>query len=168
MLIAVGKVRAPHGLKGHIKVEALSGDPGLFKGLDCVYVGDNPEKAARRRIEGVKGMVGTGAIIKLEGIDSPEEADNLRASFLYLEEGELPDLPDDTFYSYRLVGMEVISTLGKPMGRVMRVESYPANDCLSVLGADGREFLVPAVKDFVKSVDEESGVITVEDRAGLR
>ncbi len=168
MLIAVGKVRAPHGLKGHIKVEALSGSPGFLNGLDYVFIGESSEKVTRRRIEGLKGVVGSNAIIKLEGIDSPEEADSQRASFLFLEEDGLPELPDDTFYSYRLEGMEVISTEGKHLGRVVRVESYPANDCLAVLGMDGREFLVPAVKDIVKSVDVQNKRITVEDRAGLR
>lgn len=168
MLIAVGKVRAPHGLKGHIKVEALSGDPGIFHGLGHIYVGSSPDSATSRRIEGIKGIVGAGAILKLEDVDSPEDADCMRASFLYLEEDELPELPEDTFYSYKLVGMQVMSTDGRLLGKVARVDSYPANDCLAVIGGDGSEFLVPAVKDIVKSVDEVSGVITVEDRTGLR
>ena len=168
MLIAVGKVRAPHGLKGHIKVEALSGSPDFLLDIDSIFIGESPEGASKRRIEGLKGIVGSGAILKLEGIDSPEAASCLRASFLYIEEEGLPELPEDTFYSYRLVGMEVVSTDGKHLGKVARVDSYPANDCLAVMGADGREFLVPAVKDIVKSVDEESGRITIEDRAGLR
>ncbi len=168
MLIAVGKVRAPHGLKGHIKVEALSGDPGLFQGLDHIFMGNTPELAVKWRIEGIKGIVGSGAILKLEGIDSPEDAAGLRTSFLYLDEQGLPELPEDTFYSYKLVGMEVRSTEGRHLGKVSRVDNYPANDCLAVVGADGKEFLVPAVKDIVKSVDEKQGLITIEDRAGLR
>lgn len=168
MLIAVGKVRAPHGLKGHIKVEALSGDPGVLQGLGHIFIGSSPESAVERRIEGLKGIVGAGAILKLEGVDSPEDADCMRTSFLYLEEDELPKLPEDTFYSYKLVGMKVLSTDGRNLGEVVRVDSYPANDCLAVIGGDGREFLVPAVKDIVKSVDEACGTITVEDRTGLR
>lgn len=168
MLIAVGKVRAPHGLKGHIKVEALSGSTDFLQGLDYVFIGKDAGDTHRRRIEGLKGIVGPTAIIKIEGFDTPEAAEGLRMNMLFLDEDELPELPEGTFYSYKLEGMDVFSTDGALLGKVRRVESYPANDCLAVIGADGQEFLVPAVKDIVKSIDEKAGRITIEDRAGLR
>jgi 16S rRNA processing protein RimM len=154
MLVAIGKVRSVHGLKGFIKAEAYTGSDRTLKAQDELFLGASESSCRLYKVEGLKG--------------SPEDADSLKGYLIFIEQAQLPQLPAGSYYSFMLEGMEVETTEGKRLGKVRCVDHYPANDILTVCSEDGPDILIPAVKDIVRNVDMKSSKIIVEDRKGLR
>jgi len=168
MLIVIGKVRSVHGLKGFIKVEAFTGSDRTLRHQDEIFLGASEKSCRPFKVEGLKGATGDAVLIKLVGVDTPDSADSLKGYLIFIEQGGLPQLPEGSYYSFMLEGMEVETTEGKRLGKVTKVDHYPASDILTVSCEDGSEVLIPAVKDIVKSVDVKASKIVVEDRKGLR
>ncbi len=167
MLIAVARVRSSHGIKGFIKASALSGHPDTVKAQKELRIGANEDSAVIFKLEGVRPTTADSMLIKLEGIDSMDEAEQLKGMTIYIPEEALPALPQLTYYSYQLEGCLAYFEDGSLLGAVKRVDSFPANDVLVVETTDGIEVLVPATKDIIKAVDLDSRRITIENRKGL-
>jgi len=158
--ITIGQVLAPWGLEGKLKVEVITDFPHRLSPRSQLYVDRQPVTIA-----GTSWQKGK-AIIKLEGIDSVEQAEELRGKTLEIHRRQLETLPEGQYYHFQLIGLEVWTTEGKRLGKVIRVLSAPSNDN-SVVGGEKGEILIPAIEDVVKSVDLESGRITIEAIEGL-
>lgn len=158
--ITIGQVLAPWGLEGKLKVEVITDFPHRLSPRSQLYVDRQPVTIA-----GTSWQKGK-AIIKLEGIDSVEQAEELRDKTLEIHRRQLETLPEGQYYHFQLIGLEVWTTEGKRLGKVIRVLSAPSNDNYVVSGEKG-EILIPAIEDVVKSVDLESGRITIEAIEGL-
>lgn len=158
--ITIGQVLAPWGLEGKLKVEVITDFPHRLSPRSQLYVDRQPVTIA-----GTSWQKGK-AIIKLEGIDSVEQAEELRGKTLEIHRRQLETLPEGQYYHFQLIGLEVWTTEGKRLGKVIRVLSAPSNDNY-VVGGEKGEILIPAIEDVVKSVDLESGRITIEAIEGL-
>ncbi|MBA7646059.1 Ribosome maturation factor RimM [subsurface metagenome] len=158
--ITIGQVLAPWGLEGKLKVEVITDFPHRLSPRSQLYVDRQPVTIA-----GTSWQKGK-AIIKLEGIDSVEQAEELRGKTLEIHRRQLETLPEGQYYHFQLIGLEVWTTEGKRLGKVIRVLSAPSNDNYVVSGEKG-EILIPAIEDVVKSVDLESRRITIEAIEGL-
>lgn len=158
--ITIGQVLAPWGLEGKLKVEVITDFPHRLSPRSQLYVDRQPVTIA-----GTSWHKGK-AIIKLEGIDSVEQAEELRGKTLEIHRRQLETLPEGQYYHFQLIGLEVWTTEGKRLGKVIRVLSAPSNDNY-VVGGEKGEILIPAIEDVVKSVDLESGRITIEAIEGL-
>ena len=158
--ITIGQVLAPWGLEGKLKVEVITDFPHRLSPRSQLYVDRQPVTIA-----GTSWQKGK-AIIKLEGIDSVEQAEELRGKTLEIHRRQLETLPEGQYYHFQLIGLEVWTTEGKRLGKVIKVLSAPSNDNYVVSGEKG-EILIPAIEDVVKSVDLESGRITIEAIEGL-
>ncbi len=156
----IGQVLAPWGLEGKLKVEVITDFPHRLAPRSQFYVDRQP-----MTIAGTSWHKGK-AIIKLEGIDSVEQAEKLRGKTLEIHHRQLETLPEGQYYHFQLIGLEVWTTEGKRLGKVIRVLSAPSNDNY-VVGGEKGEILIPAIEDVVKSVDLESGRITIEAIEGL-
>lgn len=158
--ITIGQVLAPWGLEGKLKVEVITDFPHRLSPRSQLYVDRQPVTIA-----GTSWHKGK-AIIKLEGIDSVEQAEELRGKTLEIHRRQLETLPEGQYYHFQLIGLEVWTTEGKRLGKVIRVLSAPSNDNY-VVGGEKGEILIPAIEDVVKSVDLESRRITIEAIEGL-
>lgn len=107
-----------------------------------------------------------GLMVKLRGIDTPEDAARLRGAPLQLLESEVPAPPQNTYYHFQILGLRVRTTTGEDIGVVEEILENPANDVYVVQGQKG-EVLVPAIGDVVKEIDLQRGVITVDAIPGL-
>ena len=159
-LIEIGRVTKPWGVKGEVKVRITTDIPGRFDELEGVWLDTGREEPRWYRIESVKRLKGAVAI-KLESVDSPEQAELLRNADVGVPESERAELGEDEFYIYELVGLKVIAPDGRSLGKLSRVWQGAANEVFEVTGREG-SILVPAVKVFVKRVDLKSGVIVVD------
>jgi len=158
--IAVGRVLAPWGVKGEVKVEVLTDFPDRFAPDEEVYVGGRAVT-----IEGCKWHRGR-AILKLVTIDSVEDAQKLSGQFLEIPQSRLRPLPQDEYYQFQLLGLEVWTTDGEFLGRIARILPTGNNDVYVVPLTRG-EVLIPATEDVVKSVDIDNGRMTIEAVKGL-
>jgi len=163
--IAIGKILRPRGIRGELKVMPFAASPERFARLDRVYVESPRGSVHRCRVVQVRQQ-GRFFNLKLEGIDTIEDAEVLRNGFLLIDRSEIPSLPEGFFYVFELVGMEVRTETGRRLGEIHEVLDLPAND-VYVVRDGAREFLIPAVRDIVRRIDTSSGVMIVDDRKGL-
>jgi 16S rRNA processing protein RimM len=78
----------------------------------------------------------------------------------------LHHLPEGQYYTFQLIGLDVVTTEGKRIGQITDIMSTPSNDVYIVEGKRG-EILIPAIEDVVKSIDLKKGKIVIEAIEGL-
>ena len=159
-LIVVGRVVAPWGVKGEVKVEVMTDFPDRFSPGEEVHIDGCPMRIENSRWH--KGRV----TLKLDTVDSVEAAEKLRGRWLEIPSSKLRPLPQDQYYQFQLIGLEVWTTEGQHLGRIADILPTGSNDVYLVQGELG-ELLIPAIEDVVKSVELEKGRIVVELIAGL-
>jgi 16S rRNA processing protein RimM len=106
------------------------------------------------------------AIVKLDTIDSIEQAEKLQGQTIEIHHSQLQPLPEGQYYHFQLIGLEVWTTQGELLGKISQILTAESNDNYVVHGAKG-EILIPAIEDIVKSVDLDNGRITIEAIDGL-
>lgn len=161
--IAVGEIIGTFGIKGDLKVRLLTDFPERFARTPTLYLGDERAPRASTNAREHKNMV----LLHLAGVETPEEGDRLRGTMLYVPEGEISALPPDQFYLHDVVGMRVLHVNGTELGTVVDVLPTGGNDVYVVHGADGRESMLPAVKEFIRAMDVSARTITVDPIPGL-
>jgi 16S rRNA processing protein RimM len=150
--LAAGRVGRPHGLDGSFHVTHARG-PLLALGA-TVRVGDEDIEIVRR--------AGTDErpILRLAGHDDREAAVALRGRDLMVHRDVVPELGEDEWYAEDLEGLRVVDG-SVAVGRVRRMVALPSCEALEVQ-RDGDDLLVPLVRDAVRSVDVNAGVIDVD------
>ena len=161
--IIIGRVKAPHGVRGEFRVEILTDFPERFQGLKRLYVG---ETHAAHDIEKAR-FTPKGALLKLSGIDSREAAASYSHSYIALPEAELPPLPTGAFHHHQIKGLEVCTEDGRNLGTVMEILTTGGNDVYIVRGELHGEVLLPAIADVIRAIDLEAQRITVHLIPGL-
>lgn len=154
--VLVGWVRKPVGLRGEVVVEPTGDDPTRFSPGRRLFVDGVPlrkllivaSRPARKR----------AIAVRFEGVETIEAAETLRDKRLYVEPEDLPPLPPGVYYNYQIEGLEVLDSEGVPLGRVESILETGSNDVYCV-GKGQEEILIPAVPDYVASVDLEAGRI---------
>ncbi|MFS8525234.1 MAG: ribosome maturation factor RimM [Limnochordales bacterium] len=164
--VSIGEVTAPHGVRGEVRVWPRTDFPERFQRLERVFVrrpGRVPQELAVERARFHKGFV----IVKLEGVDTRDDAETLRGALLQVPGDQVVPLPEDHYYVFQIVGLEVVDEDGRELGVVKEVLFTGANDVYVVERADGSELLLPAVKDVVLRVDVDAGRMVVRLLPGL-
>ena len=161
--LIIGKILKPFGVRGELKVEILTDFPERFASLRQVFVGDGAKSFS---VASAHLHNHTTALVKLQGIDTPEDAAKLREQFLYVAVDDAVKLPPGQVYLYQIIGLQVKTIDGQVLGKIAEVLDTRANDVYIV--RDGtREILLPAIPDVVKAIDLESGEMLVELLDGL-
>jgi 16S rRNA processing protein RimM len=158
--VAVGRILGPWGLRGDLRVEPLTDFPERFALGSSLYVEGVAYVIERCRWH--KGKVH----IKLSGIDSAAAAEALRQRFLEVPEEDLKPLSEGEYYQFQILGLEVRTTEGEPLGKVTQILSTGSNDVFVVRG-EGGELLIPALDDVIKAIDLDEGRMEVELVEGL-
>ncbi len=160
--LEAGKIVTTHGIRGEVKVMPYTDTPELLCEFDRLFIGKNRDEINVIRARVFKNTV----IMKLEGIDTPEDAEKLRNKLLYMHRDDL-ELDDDTYFIQDLIGLEVSDAdSGKVYGKIADVMQTGANDVYVIKG-DDREYLVPAIADVVVSTDIDGGTMTIRPLEGL-
>lgn len=163
-LVAVGRVVRPQGRRGEVRLMPLTDEPGRLRDLaECYLV--PPTAGERRAIVGV-WFQGAAPVLKLEGVESLDDAEALVGRLVSVPRGAVRPLPPDRFYTFDLVGCRVETPDGRPVGPLTDVLAGVAHD-LWVVDAGGRECLVPAVATIVERVDLEARVVVIRPPDGL-
>ena len=158
-MLAVGKICNTHGVRGNIKLIPWTDFPEVFDDLDYITV-----ENIRYDIKDVKYQK-SNIILKLQGIDTVEEAEKLRDLTAYCEETQLEELPEDTYYIADLIGCEVYEGENL-LGKVSDVFSAGGADLYEIKGK-GAPIYLPAIKENVLSVDIKNKIIKVKLPEGL-
>ena len=159
--IKLGKVTAPQGIKGEVRVYPYTDEITRFSEIEGVLLDGKKRKIQNARY--MKNM----AVLKLEGIDDRNAAEAIRGKELLLSKEDLWEQPEDTYFIDDLVGCAVVSEDGASVGMLKSIISRPAQDLYEIERADGSTFLLPAVKEFIKNVDLTNKIITIHLINGL-
>ena len=158
--ITIGQILAPWGIKGKLKVAVVTDFPQRFTSTSKIYVNRQP-----MTIDSTQWHKGK-AIIKLNTIDSIEAAQRLRGQPIEIHHSQVYPLPQDQYYHFQLIGLEVWTNQGELLGTITEILTAESNDNYVVRGAKG-EILIPAIEDVVKSIDLSEGRIVIEAIPGL-
>ncbi len=159
--IAVGHINGVWGLRGHVKVTPLTSNPERLQPGATVLVRGRP-----CRILEVVTPQGY-PIVRFEGYPDRTAAERLRDTDIEIDERDLPALPEDEYYVDDLVGMDVVTAAGDPVGRLVEVLATGANDVYVVTREGQRDALIPAIGDVVLSVDLEARRMVIDPLPGL-
>lgn len=161
--LEIGKIVSVHGLSGEVKVEPWCDSPDILCSHKTLYFSKGEKKIKVKKSRVQKNM----AIIKLEGINTVEDAQSLRNKVLYVDRESLK-LPENTYFIADLIGMEVLdSDTEKSYGTISDVTQTGANDVYHIKAADGKMYYIPAIADVVKSTDIEAGIMKITPLRGL-
>ena len=165
-LVAIGEIGRPHGLGGEVRVTPLTDRPERFKTLrECVLWDVTRDRREPCRVTAARRH-GETLVIAIAGCATPEAAAALTGRLLAVSEADVLPPPEGHFYPWQLEGCRVLTEDGREVGRVLRVESAPAQD-LWVVGDDTHEHLVPAVPEIVVDVNVAERRIVIDPPEGL-
>jgi 16S rRNA processing protein RimM len=154
--VAVGRVLSAFGLKGELKVQALTDNPDRFKPKSKLWAGDQPVTVLRSRE--AQGHV----YLTLKGFPDRTSVERLRHRILQVPESELPALAEGEYYRFQLIGLEVVDRGGNAIGRLEEVIETGANDVYRVRTPEGADVLLAATADVVVRVEVGAGRMVVD------
>lgn len=160
--IETGKITAPFGIKGEVKVYPWSDSPEDITALSRLYVkGGSVEYAIERAYEH-KGMVN----VKLRGVDTVEDAEKLRNFVVYLNRDDKP-LPEGVFFYADLLGLDIVNNdTGETVGTLSDITDNGASEIYTVKTPE-YEFMMPVTPETLIKTDIENGKIFVHLLKGL-
>lgn len=160
--IQIGKIVNTHGIKGHVKVISLTNDNKRYEALKTIHVEGIDEDLEIEKVWYNKGFV----MLKFKGYDNINDVISFKERYILIHKSEAVELPEDTYFIYDIIGVDVYTMDNVRIGKVTEVLQPGAND-VYVVKNDGKEYLIPAVKEIVKTVDLGERKIIIEPIEGL-
>ena len=154
--IEAGEIVTTHGIKGEVKVLPWLDDPEMLCEFDRCRIDGKEFKIEQCRVQK------TCNLVKLSGVDTMEAAQAMRGKTIELYR---EDIDDEVIFAAELIGMEVFCN-GEMIGKIKEVLDYPGNSVYVIKGA--REYMIPAVKEFILSTDMEKNEMQVKLIEGMR
>jgi len=165
----VGRLTKAHGLKGALKLELFTDDPGRRFVPGAVFTLQVPTSSPwhGKTLELIElRMYNQHPVGFFKDVSDREAAETLVKAILWIDQDDdEQSSEEDAWYDHQLVGLSVVRD-GAEVGTIARLEHLPAQDLLIVKTPSG-EVMVPFVKAIVPSVDVKAGVVTVTPPVGL-
>lgn len=158
-LIVMGRVIAPFGVKGWIKIEPFTEAPEGLGQFSSWWIGAGQDWREFRLAESARH--GSVLVARLEGCDSRDAAAKFRGTEVAVPREALPPSGENEFYQADLIGMEVINLEDERLGSVAGFLRTGAHAVMRLAGAEG-ERLLPFIPSVVKMVDAGTGRILVD------
>ncbi|MBR0142328.1 MAG: 16S rRNA processing protein RimM [Ruminococcus sp.] len=159
--LEAGKIVTTHGIRGEVKIMPYTDTPELLSEFDRLFIGKDKKEIIIERARVFKNMV----IAKIQGVDTPEDAEKYRNKILFMHRDDLI-LDEDTYFIQDLIGMEVKDAdTGVLYGKITDVMQTGANDVYVIQGE--KEYLVPAIPDVVVSTDVDGNLMLIRPLEGL-
>ncbi len=166
--LRVGRLVKAHGLKGALKLELYTDDPDKRFTPGAAFTLQVPTSSPwhGKTLTLIELRWYNGQPVGFfEGVSDRTGAESLVKAILWIDQDETEEPEDDAWYDFQLVGLRALRD-GADVGRVVRVEHFPAQDLL-VIDTGDREVLVPFVSAIVPAVDIAAGTVTITPPAGL-
>ena len=150
-----GKIINTHGVAGAVKVENRCDTPKILAALKKIYFKSGEQYLESKVLSG--SVMGGFVLLKLDGVSDLDAAAALKNTLIYADRNDLP-IEDGAVFIADMIGLPVIDAeSGKEYGKLCEVINRGASD-IYVVDTSAGERMMPAVKEFVKSVDVEKGI----------
>jgi 16S rRNA processing protein RimM len=164
-LVLVGYVTGAYGLQGWVRIKPYSSDADALLHAKTWWM----DKPVLRDVDMLHArMQGDDVVAQLMGVADRNAAEALKGASIQVRRSHFPPLSDDEFYWIDLIGLVVQNLHGEPLGVVRDLMDNGAHPILRV-GASRmqdtdkqKEWLIPFVEQFVKTVDQTAKIITVD------
>lgn len=163
--LRVGVISSTHGVKGEVKVFPTTDDPGRFRALRQVIL-DTGKEYKELEITGVK-FFKNQVILKFKGYDNINEIEPYKGKDLLVSRENAVPLEENENFIVDLIDMTVVTDTGETLGILTDVLKTGANDVYVVENAEGKELLLPAIRDCILDVNVEEKRMLVHVLEGL-
>jgi 16S rRNA processing protein RimM len=159
----VAQVLAPHGIRGELKCRIVTDFPKQrFKRGNSVLIAGQSHVIQAARIQG------TTVLLKLADVGDRTAAETYRNNDVQIKAEDAVNLPKGQFFWHQVIGLEVLDArTNEVLGRVRDILETGANDVYVVRTTEGREILIPAIKEVVTEIDPATGRMLVEPIPGM-
>lgn len=156
MDLVIGRVVKTHGVRGELVVDVRTDDPATRFAVGTTLRGRASRNAGggeSQYVVAASRMHAGRLLLSLKDIQGRDEANELRGTLFLIDAADVDSGDDpDEFYDHELEGLPVSTVDGESVGTVKEVLHLPGGELLSVTTADGREVLIPFVREIVPTV----------------
>ncbi len=163
--LELGQIVNVKGLKGEVKVNPFTDDSTKFERIPKVFI-KQKNNLTEYEIEKV-GYSKNQVIIKFKNVNTVEEAEKLRNSFIVIDREILGELPEGVYYIADLIGLDVYTENNEYLGKVDDIYNTGSNDIYVVKDELGKQKLLPGIDEVIKKIDLEANKIVVNLIEGL-
>lgn len=163
--VIIGQILRSHALHGAVKVRVIPDAEEQFLHLRQVVLQRGEQTLGMYAIEKLQNIT-DGFLVKFREINDRDQAESLRGAKLIIAREACEPAGPDQFYHFDLIGLPVFSASDEPLGEVVDILHYPAND-VWVIRQDGTERLVPAIDAVIQKVDLPNRRIVITPLPGL-
>ena len=163
--LQVGAIANTHGIAGEVKIYSMTDDIMRFKKLKEVYLDTGRERMLLHVVS--CKFVKNQPVLKFREFKNINEIEPYIRCGLFVSRDQAVPLGKDEYYIADLIGLKVLREEGSYLGELVDVLQTGANDVYVVKMEDGREILLPVIRDCIKKVDLEQGEIVVHLMKGL-
>ncbi|MDE2125419.1 MAG: 16S rRNA processing protein RimM [Armatimonadetes bacterium] len=164
-MMPLGTIVSPFGRRGEVKLWPDTDYPEQMLKRPTIALRLAKGPVSQWKVQQAR-MHKRCVVLKLEGIDSIDDAERLRSAVALQDVGDAAPLGEDEYYIHDLVGCEVLTPGGAPLGTVTGVLRTPAND-VYVIRSQETEWLLPAIRQAVRNVDIAGKRITATPMPGI-
>ena len=159
-LLEAGKICNVNGIKGYIKIFPWTDSPFVYENFESLII-DN-HKYQIQDLKYHKNFV----ILKLEGIDSANDAEKYKEKIVYCTREDIGELDNDSYFVTDLISCAIVEN-DVVLGKIEDVINTGASDIYEIRATDSTLFYLPAVKENIISVDIQNKIINVKLPKGL-
>jgi len=164
--ITVGRIISPWGVRGQVKVEPLTDDIERFKNLKEVFY-EQENCLEKLVIKEVIFLKKAFVVLKFEGVDDAKEAEKFRNKYIMVHRKDAVKLPEGRYFICDIIGLKVYTVDDEYLGEIINVIQTGANDVYVINNKENKEILIPAIKEVVKNIDIEKGIMFIFPMEGL-
>lgn len=163
--LQVGAIANTHGIAGEVKIYSMTDDVMRFKKLKEVYLDTGKEKRLLHVVS--CKFVKNQPVLKFREFVNINEIEPYKRCGLFVTRDQAVPLGKDEYYIADLIGLDVFTEDGEHLGKLIDVLQTGANDVYVVKLEDGREVLLPVIRECIKEVNLEQGEVRVHLMKGL-
>lgn len=164
--ITIGKIVKTQGHRGAVRVLPLTDFPERFENMEEVLVYFNGQRKSYHIEE--TGRHKKFVIIKFKEVPDMNAAEAIKGALLQVARKQLVPLPEDTYYIFDIIGLDVFTNKGEWLGKITDVLITGANDVYVVEQGQNHPLLVPALKNVVREINFAQRQMVVDLPPGLR
>ena len=163
--IIIGRVSGLHGIKGKLRIRYYNETRSDFLSFRKVYLEDRDGHVQPYEVQEAK-IHNKFISARLKGCEGIADAEKLIGSSVLVKRKNLPLPEEGEYYWFEIIGMDVVTDEGRPLGRVEKILPTGSNDVYLVQGSGG-EWLIPATEEVVVRVDKDKGQMVIHPIEGL-